>query len=238
MCDGGFDDNHNIGTTCGTPATALRGRLAERRLLARRNRVLAWHDRLAARLLELRDIAELTGRAEAVIEAGWIQRGWYRYAPEAPQTERRRTERRRRSAEGPSAEDRAPQERAPRDGRADRPIVGACLVGAIVHAAGGPPAFNTQLVQRSLDLTWNTLYGVAGDSLAWCPPPSVRTSRLRDLTRWNDRPSRTSDEVCDLLAATQAEAGRLSDLIRAQRRELDPQRLDCPQRSRGRPSAS
>ena len=70
----------------------LRGRLAERRLLARRNRLLAWQDRLAARLLELRDIAELTGRAAAVIEAGWIQRGWYRYAPE---DERRKTVRRR-----------------------------------------------------------------------------------------------------------------------------------------------
>jgi hypothetical protein len=185
----------------------LRGRLAERRLLARQNRLLARQDRLAARLIELRCIAELTGRAEAVIEAGWIQRGWYRYAPEdnAP-------------------EDKAPKGRASGDGQVDRPIVGACLVGAIVHVAGGPQAFNTQLVQRSLDLTWNTLYGVAGDSLAWCPPPSVRTSHLRDLTRWNDRPSRTRDEVCDLLAATKAEAGRLSDLIRAQRLEFS-QRL-------------
>ena len=94
-----------------------------------------------------------------------------------------------------------------------------------MHAAGGPQAFNTQLVQRSLDLTWNTLYGVAGDSLAGCPAPSVRTSHLRDLTRWNDRPSRTRDEVLDLLAATEAETGRLSNLIRAQRLEFS-QRMD------------
>jgi hypothetical protein len=178
----------------------VRGRLAERRLLARRNRLLARQDRLTGRLAELRDIAELAGQAGAVIEAGWIQRGWYHYAPQDH-----------------ASENRAPEDRAREAGRADRPIVGACLVGAIVHAAGGPQAFNTQLVQRSLDLTWNTLYGVSGDSLAWCPAPSVRTNHLRDLTRWNDQPSRTSDEVRDLLAATEAEAGWLSDLIRAQR---------------------
>jgi hypothetical protein len=202
----------------------LRGRLAERRLLARQNRLLARQDRLAARLIELRCIAELTSRAEAVIEAGWIQRGWYRYAPEDRAPEDRAPE--DRAPEDKASGGRAPKDRASGDGQVDRPIVGACLVGAIVHVAGGPQAFNTQLVQRSLDLTWNTLYGVAGDSLAWCPPPSVRTSHLRDLTRWNDRPSRTRDEVCDLLAATKAEAGRLSDLIRAQRLELS-QRLEA-----------
>ena len=191
----------------------VRARLAERRLLARRNRLLARQDRLVGRLAELRDIAELAVRAGAVIETGWIQRGWYRYATEAPEN---------RAPEDRAPEDRAPENRAPKDGPADRSIAGACLVGAIVHAAGGPQAFNTQLVQRSLDLTWNTLYGVAGDSLAWCPAPSVRTSHLRDLIRWNDQPGRTRDEVRDLLAATEAEAGRLSDLTRAQRLEFDP----------------
>jgi len=99
-------------------------------------------------------------------------------------------------------------------------IAGACLVGAIVHAGGGSAAFTSQLVQRSLDLTWNTLYGVDGDSLAWCPPPAVRISHARDLTRWNDEPTRTRGEVVDLLAATHAEAGRLSELIREQRNRI------------------
>ena len=154
----------------------LRDRLAERRMLVRR-------DRLTARLIELHYIAELAGKARAVIETGWLQRDWYRY-------------------QGP-------------DGRRDQSITGACLVGAIVHAGGGPKAFTSQLVQRTLDLTWNTLYGVDGDSLAWCPPPAVRINHARDLTRWNDQPSRTRGEVVDLLTATEAEAGRLSDLLRS-----------------------
>ena len=160
----------------------LRARLAERRLLARQ-------DQLVARLIELHDIARLTGQARAVLEVGWIQRSWYRYA-----------------------------EGQPNAGSVRGPVAGACLAGAVVQAGGGPAAFNTQLVQRTLDLTWNTLYGVAGDSLAWCPAPSVRISHLRDLTRWNDQPARTRAEVADLLAATGAEADRLSDLIRSSTR--------------------
>ncbi len=171
-------------TTPVRPAAApvrksLRGRLAERRMLARR-------DRLTARLLELRDIAELADRARAVVETGWVQRSWYRYLDEPAE-------------------------------RGQQPVAGACLVGAIVHAGGGRAAFTSQLVQRTLDLTWNTLYGVDGDSLAWCPPPAVRISHARDLTSWNDQPARTRGEVLDLLTATRAEAGRLTELIRAQR---------------------
>jgi hypothetical protein len=162
--------------------TGPRARLAQRRELARQ-------DRLVGRLVELRDIAELTERAGRLIAAGWIQHSWYSY---------------RRQDESPGPAGRSP-------------IAGACLVGAIVQAGGGPGTFNSQLVQRTLDLTWSTLYGVAGDSLAWCPAPSVRTSRLHDLTRWNDRPARTRSEVADLLTATGAEAGRLSGLIQQQR---------------------
>jgi hypothetical protein len=168
------------------PATAprrrtLRGRLAERRMLARR-------DRLTARLVELHEIGALIERARATVEIGWLQRDWYRYQGTGERT--------------------------------DQPITGACLVGAIVHAGGGPKAFTSQLVQRTLDLTWNTLYGVDGDSLAWCPPPAVRISHARDLTRWNDEPCRSRGEVLDLFTAAQAEASRLSELIRTQRNQI------------------
>ncbi|HEU5269002.1 MAG TPA: hypothetical protein VFU36_03690 [Jatrophihabitans sp.] len=169
----------------------LRGRLARRRAMARR-------DRLTARLLELREIAELVQRAGTVIEGGWVQYGWYRYR---------------------SAED-APS--GGHDSGDHDTVTGACLVGAVVHAGGGRRAFTSQLVQRALDLTWSTLYGLDGDSLAWCPPPAVRFSHLRDLTRWNDAPARTKGEVLDLLAATRTEAGRLSELIRAERLETVP----------------
>jgi len=145
---------------------------------------------LTARLLELREITELVARAGAVIEGGWVQYGWYRY----------------RDGQPSGTVDSGSHE-----------IAGACLVGALVHAGGGRRAFTSQPVQRALDLTWSTLYGMAGDSLAWCPPPAVRFSHLRDLTRWNDAPARTKGEVLDLLTATRAEAARLSELIRTER---------------------
>ena len=179
-------------TTPVRPAPAPR-RETWRVRLARR-RALARHDRLTARLLELREIAELVDRAGTVIEGGWIQYGWYRY----------------RGAEEPA------------DSTEHDAVVGACLVGAVVHAGGGRRAFTSQLVQRALDLTWSTLYGLDGDSLAWCPPPAVRFSHLRDLTRWNDAPARTKGEVLDLLAATRTEAARLGELIRAERLESVP----------------
>lgn len=178
------------------PASAPR-RLTLRARLARR-RAATRRDRLTARLFELREIGELAGRAAAVIDRGWVQYGWYRY----------------RDIDAQPAGGLDP-------GDHDS-VAAACLVGAVVHAGGGRRAFTSQLVQRTLDLTWSTLYGLDGDSLAWCPPPAVRFSHLRDLTRWNDAPARTQAEVLDLLAATRVEASRLGELVRAERLELAP----------------
>ena len=56
----------------------------------------------------------------------------------------------------------------------------ACLVGAVVHAAGGPEVATGQLAQRALDLIWHALYrgrpaGWAAGRHPACGPPGWRT---------------------------------------------------------------
>jgi hypothetical protein len=77
----------------------------------------------------------------------------------------------------------------------------ACLVGAVVLAAGGPDAVREQLTQRSLDLLWHTLHRPATDPVRWCPGPALRTLQVQDLTRWNDAPERSLDDVLALVDA-------------------------------------
>jgi hypothetical protein len=84
-----------------------------------------------------------------------------------------------------------------------------------VHAAGGPDAATSQLVQRTLDLTWHTLHESARRPVQWCPAPEIRLAHLRDLTRWNDHPRRTSGEVRGLLAAAGVTVDRQVALTRA-----------------------
>jgi hypothetical protein len=86
-------------------------------------------------------------------------------------------------------------------------VVSACLVGAVVHAAGGRYAAYDQVTGDSLDLVWHAAFpadGRAGVRLS--PPPSVRTLRVLDLTRWNDRPGRCVGEVLELLDAADSRA--------------------------------
>jgi hypothetical protein len=89
----------------------------------------------------------------------------------------------------------------------------ACLVGAIVRAAGGPSSVRSQLVRRTIDLAWHTLRRDATAPADYCPSPMILQARIRDLTHWNDTPGRTAAEVVSLLAATRtlavAEANRL-----------------------------
>lgn len=94
---------------------------------------------------------------------------------------------------------------------------GACLVGAIRMGGGG------QLAARSLDLVWHALRDDPHD-LRWVPPPDVRLARVRDLTRWNDRPARRVGEVLALLAAADLLAAAEADSMRA---ELGLVEVDC-----------
>ena len=59
------------------------------------------------------------------------------------------------------------------------PVTGACLVGAVVHAAGGPATARTQLVQRTLDLVWRAVYDDLEPPRITSPSPQVRTMRVR-----------------------------------------------------------
>jgi hypothetical protein len=158
-------------------------RIAERRRLARQ-------DRIPAQLAELRAARALFADAATVVGTAWIQNGWFAY----------RDERGRERLVGPhNLHDIE-----------GRQLTGACLVGAIVQAGGGLSAARTGPVHRALDLTWQALFSVT-EPLGHCPSPALRTARVRDLTRWNDRPSRTATEVTALLGtADRVAAGQLA----------------------------
>ncbi|HEX8094005.1 DUF6197 family protein [Jatrophihabitans sp.] len=167
-------------------APSLSRRIAERRRLAR-------EDRIPAQLAELSAARALFADAVRVVEAGWIQDGWFAY----------RDEQDHERLVGPHNLHEI----------TGRQLTGACLVGAIVHAGGGLPAARTHPVHRALDLTWQALFRVA-QPVGYCPAPALRTARVRDLTRWNDRPSRTPGEVTALLGAADEMAAGQVDQVR------------------------
>jgi hypothetical protein len=166
------------------PAPAATGFRARRRERAR----LAEQDRRSARRAELHRIADVAHRAAELVGAGWVQGAWFTVADERG----RRT--------GLTAHGLARL--------ADRPVVGGCLVGAVVQAGGGLPAASSQLVQRTLDLAWHALVGGAGEPVRWRPDPAARLRRLQGLTRWNDDPARVRGEVVALLGAVERLAAR------------------------------
>ncbi len=174
------------------PRLSRRERQAERRRLQQL-------DTLSARLAELSAIADLLERAVQVVAAGWVQGAWF--SVEAPAGQRVVT---------------APDLRL----AIDHPVTGACLVGGVVQGAGGPAAARSQLVQRTLDLLWHTLRENPTQPVRWCPGPQVRQVMLRQLTRWNDDPRRTRQEVHDLLVAAQHTAGVQREMCLAQRGAL------------------
>ena len=170
--------------------TTRRDRLATRRRLRRQ-------DVLSARLAELHAIKALLGRATEVVEGGWVQGAWF--AVDTP---------------------RGPRPVTAYDlGRAEQhPVTGACLVGAVVQAAGGPATVRSQLVQRTLDLAWHALREGPDRQVRWCPGPRMRMMQVLELTYWNDAPERTQGEVAGLLLAAQRCADVQRDLCRDEQR--------------------
>ena len=149
-------------------------------LSRRERRQLARCDAVAVRQAELHAIGDLLSEAAAVIGSGWVQNAWFAVA--TPRGERLLTAHQVKQVYV-------------------YPVTGACLAGAIVLAAGGPDQAETQLVRRTLDLTWHALRDDPEPPAVLCPSPPVRTMRLRDLTRWNDAPGRTRADVTDLLGS-------------------------------------
>jgi hypothetical protein len=148
-----------------------RDRRAERRRLKRQ-------DRLSARAAQLHAIRDLLEQAADVVSHGWVQGSWFSVA--TARGERRVT-----------AYDLHLV--------AEQPVSGACLVGGVVHAAGGPSTVRSQRVQRTLDVVWHALREDPEQPVRWCPGPSTRMMHVLDLTAWNDAPGRTQHEAVDLL---------------------------------------
>ncbi len=158
-------------------------------------RRLARCDALSARLAELQAIRDLLAQAAEVVAHGWVQDGWFTVG--TPTGEVVVTAYHLRLVE-------------------TYPVTGACLAGAVVHAAGGPATAGSQLSQRSLDLTWHALRDEDVLPAVRCPSPQVRRMRLLDLTRWNDARGRTRDDVVGLLGSAQRLAAEHSALCRAE----------------------
>ncbi|WP_433306163.1 DUF6197 family protein [Actinoplanes sp. CA-030573] len=123
------------------------------------------------------DALAVLSATRGVLTRGWVQRTWY--AVETPAARRLRFL--------PVRRDRSQ-------------VVGACLVGAVVHGAWllSPRA---EYAYPAIDALWHTLFDVSGDSDPVGPmtAPLVRAARVRDLTTWNDHDCRTGAEVLRLV---------------------------------------
>jgi hypothetical protein len=128
----------------------------------------------------------LLDHAVEVVDLGWVQGAWFTVATDD-------------ATKAVTAYDLRQVD--------THPVSGACLVGAVVHAAGGPATVGSQLVQRTLDLTWHVLREDPGRPVRWSPAPRTRMIRVLDLTHWNDAPERTQGEVVGLLRAARRAAG-------------------------------
>jgi hypothetical protein len=130
------------------------------------------------RSARLGDVCAVLDGARAVIERGWVQDRWL--VTPAP------------AAHRSTAADVPPD------------VSGACLVGAVVHAAQRHHATAKAIsAAPALDVLWDAWQetrGFGGPGVAGLAAPrEVRAARVRDLTRWNDQPDRTRDDVLGLL---------------------------------------
>jgi hypothetical protein len=168
-----------------------------RRVRRRLRRDLREQDRTSARLAELHAIESLLADAGHVIERGWLQNGWFAY-------------------DDPSGESHTVTSytrRVERTVSLDQ-VTSTCLVGGIVHAAGGPSQARSQLVQRTIDLTWHAAFRGQHQLVRWCPSPPERAGHVIDLAHWNDQPGRTAGETLALLDRARGLARTEADLTR------------------------
>jgi hypothetical protein len=168
----------------------------ERRAARRRLRRV---DALSAQLAELHAIRILLEEAIEIVLGGWVQGAWF--AVDMGDRTRGVT---------------GPEMRLTKD----HPVTGACLVGAVVQAGGGPAAVRSQPVQRALDLVWHSLREDAGQPVRWCPGLPVRGMHVLDLTHWNDAPDRTRGDVAELLRSSVATADAQRERCRSEQAVL------------------
>jgi hypothetical protein len=164
---------------------------------------VSWHERRQTRSVRRRAVHARFDAARVVIAAaadvvadGWIQNAWYQVRDD---TEAVRTV---------------------TAGNLDLlecgPVIAACLVGAVVHAAGGRYSAHDQVTGDSLDLVWHAAFDDDPRfAIRLSPPPSLRSLRVLDLTRWNDRPGRCTGHVLELLDAADNRA--IAEAVRDRR---------------------
>jgi len=133
--------------------------------------------------------------ARAEVSAGWVQGGWWTT-----------------SAGG----NRQALVRRLGDGPSDPHAVGAvCLVGALIRA--GSRQGRDPEVGRAIDAVYDALWESRGQPAAtpgrgpiMVSSPQVRLAKVQWLTRWNDAPGRSTEEVLDIL--DRAIAGTVQNL--------------------------
>ncbi len=132
----------------------------------------------------LERLLALLGAARAKVSAGWVQGGWW----STPSGGGRQL-----VLTGLAAGVSAPE------------TVGAvCLVGALIRAGSGQGGDSE--AGRAIDAVYDALWESRGQAAATPWPgvlmvssPQVRQARTQVLTRWNDAPGRTRDEVLAVL---------------------------------------
>jgi hypothetical protein len=172
---------------------------ARRRL----RRALRAQDRVSARLAELFWIDEVLADAAGVVGRGWLQHGWFTYVDPAG-----------RAVTVTACSPRTARRLAAQD------VTGACLVGAIIHAAGGPPRARSQLVQRSIELVWHASFRRPREPIGWCRSSQERAGHAIDLVYWNDSPGRTVDDVVGALAGARDLLRGEVDRARSRKRSI------------------
>jgi hypothetical protein len=131
------------------------------------------------------DALAVLSAARVVVQRGWVQDVWYVL----------KDPRGRLRSFGPMTPIRLDH----------REVVRACLVGAVVQAAW-QQSRDSERSGPALDALWDGLQQARGfggpEGLSRMSSPAVRAARVRDLTRWNDCPDRTREDVLELLDGT------------------------------------
>jgi hypothetical protein len=126
-------------------------------------------------------------RSRVVLQRGWVQNAWYvvcdargnlrMFGPVQPQ----RLERTQ--------------------------LVGACLVGAVIHSSWQWGSDETSSAP-AIDALWEMLQETRGlahpAAIGRVCAPMVRAARVRDLVSWNDRLDQTQQDVLALVDLTMA----------------------------------
>ena len=137
------------------------------------------------RIRQLEGVRDVLERARALIEQGWVQDAFY-------VVRGRNGDSRPVSPFGLLLLTRTD-------------VVGACLVGAVAHAAGTVDRKDRRgQAAGAIDSVWHTLAEDVGyDRLPAGPAdavhPAARAARVRELARWNDEPGRTRTDVLGVL---------------------------------------